>query len=83
MFREATALRLISEAQSMLAGTRSGGEVRAFQQTACGATTGANADDGPLLNALVKMVNLLKIIETPPGVQRGVQPRRHAHRLRQ
>ena len=42
-FREATSLRLVSEAQSMLAGTRSGGDVRAFQQTACGTTTRANA----------------------------------------
>ena len=31
-FRESTGLRLVSEAQSMLAGTRSGGAVRAYQQ---------------------------------------------------
>ena len=42
-FREATSLRLVSEAQSMLAGTRSGGDVRAFEQLLVGTTTCANA----------------------------------------
>ena len=31
-FREATSLRLVSEAQPMLAGARPGGAVRAYQQ---------------------------------------------------
>ena len=62
-FREATSLRLVSEAQSMLAGTRSGGDVRAFQQLLAARRLAQTPDDGPLLNALVKMVNLIKIAE--------------------
>ncbi len=53
-FREATSLRLVSEAQSMLAGTRSGGDVRAFQQLLVARRLAQTPDDGPLLNALVK-----------------------------
>ena len=51
-FREATSLRLVSEAQSMLAGTRSGGAVRAFQQLVVARRLAQTPDDGPLLNAL-------------------------------
>ena len=41
-------------------------------------------DDGPLVNALVKRVNLIKIAQRDVGsIQRGVQPRRHPDRLRQ
>ena len=67
-FREATSLRLVSEAQSMLAGTRSGGDVRAFQQLLVATTACANADDGPLLTALVKRINTIKIIEATSRV---------------
>ena len=59
---QAEARRLVSEAQSMLAGTRSGGAVRALQQLLV-ARRLAPPDDGPLLNALAKMVNLIKIAE--------------------
>ena len=62
-FREATALRLVSEAQSMLAGSRAGGAVRAYQQLLA-ARGLATRDDGPLLSALVKMVNLIKVVDT-------------------
>ena len=62
-FREATSLRLVSEAQPMLAGTRSGGDVRAYQQLLAARRLAQTPDDGPLLNALVKMVNLIKIVE--------------------
>ena len=41
-FREATSLRLVSEAQSMLAGTRSGGDCARLPTTGCGTTTCAN-----------------------------------------
>ena len=51
------ALRLVSEAQAMLAGTRSGGDVRAFQQLLAARRLAQTPDDGPLLDALVKMVN--------------------------
>ena len=41
-FREATSLRLVSEAQPMLAGTRPGGDGPRLPTTGCGTTTGAN-----------------------------------------
>jgi hypothetical protein len=62
-FRDATSLRLVSEAQPMLAGTRPGGEVRAFQQLLAARQLAQSPDDGPLLNALVKRVNLIKIAQ--------------------
>ena len=67
-FREATSLRLVSEAQSMLAGTRSGGAVRAYQQLVAARRLAQTPDDGPLLNVLPKMVNLIKIVEAPDTV---------------
>ena len=111
----------------MLAGTRSGGDVRAYQQLVAARRLAQTPDDGPLLNVLVKTVNTIKIAEagspvcsvafspdgtrivsgsadntvrvwdaatgqpvgqpltghTGRGVERGVQPRRHADRLRQ
>ena len=42
-FREATSLRLVSEAQPVLAGARSGGRSARIPTTGCGATTCANA----------------------------------------
>ena len=76
--------RLVSEAQSMLAGTRSGGDVRAFQQLLAARRLAQTPDDGPLLNALVKTINTHQDRRGDvASVQRGVQPRRHAHRLRQ
>ena len=87
-FREATSLRLISEAQPMLAGTRPGGEVRAFQQLLVARQLAQTPDDGPLLNALVKRINLIKIAQatsevssvafspTAPGLSPAVSTRR-------
>ena len=49
----------------MLAGTRSGGDVRAFQQLLVARRLAQTPDDGPLLNALVKMVNLHQDHRTP------------------
>ena len=80
---QAEARRLVSEAQSMLAGARSGA-VRAYQQLVAARRLARTPDDGPLLNVLVKRVNLIKIADAgSTGAQRGVQPRRHADRLRQ
>ena len=63
--REATALRLVSEAQAMLAGTRSGGQMRAYQQLLAARRLAQTPDDGPLLDVLPKMVHLIKIAEGP------------------
>ncbi|HTH86991.1 TIR domain-containing protein [Mycobacterium sp.] len=67
-FREATSLRLVSEAQSMLAGNRPGGDVRAFEQLLVGQQLARTPDEGPLLTALVKRVNTLKIVEAASRV---------------
>ena len=64
-FRESTALRLVSEAQSTLAGARSGGPVRAYQQLLAARRLAQPPDDGPLLDVLPKLVNLIKIAEGP------------------
>ena len=46
----------------MLAGARSGGKVRAYQQLVAGRRLAQTPDDGPLLNVLPEMVNLIKIV---------------------
>jgi hypothetical protein len=62
-FGEATSLRLVSEAPPMLAGTRSGGPIRAYQQLVAARRLAQPPDDGPLVNTLVKSVNLIKIAD--------------------
>ena len=74
-FREATSLRLVSEAPSMLAGARSGGEVRAYQQLVVARRLAQTPDDGPLLDVLPKMVNLIKIIPASDWVTEGCSAR--------
>jgi hypothetical protein len=66
--RKANGLRLVSEAQLMLAGTRSGGQVLAFQQLLVARRLAETPDDGPLLDALAKTITTIKIIETTSGV---------------
>ena len=65
MFREATSLRLVAEARSMLAQTRPEGDVRAFQQLVAARRLAQTPDDAPLREALMDRMNTLKIIETP------------------
>ncbi len=65
MFREATSLRLVAEARSMLAQTRPEGDVRAFQQLVAARRIAQTPDDGPLREALMDKMNTLKIIQTP------------------
>ena len=65
-FREATSLRLVAEAQPRLAGVRPGGAVRAYQQLV--AARRLAPDDGRLVNALVKMVNLIKVADAGSSV---------------
>ena len=60
---QAEARRLVSEAESMLAGTSSGGDVRAFQQLVVARRLAQTPDDGPLLSALVKRIETIKISE--------------------
>jgi len=60
---QAEARRLVSEVQPMLAGTHTGGSVRAYQQLLVGRRLAQTPDDGPLLTVLPEMVNLIKIAQ--------------------
>src|SRR4029077_5753317 len=52
MFREATALRLNSEAADILAGSVTGGDVLAFQELLAARTLVGTPDEGALLHAV-------------------------------
>jgi WD40 repeat protein len=67
-FREATSLRLVAEAQGMLAGARPGGDVRAFQQLLAARYLTQTPDDGALYSAVVKTATTHKIIQTRDGI---------------
>ncbi|MFF0633698.1 TIR domain-containing protein [Nocardia sp. NPDC004151] len=62
---EATALRLVSEGQAMLAGIRPGGDTRAIQQILAARRIGSHADDGAVLDALSTTSAEMKILGTP------------------
>ena len=67
---QATALRLVSEAQGMLSGTRSGGDARALEQTlAARALARDAAVDSAQLSALLARRYLLKIIQSTDTVE--------------
>ncbi len=57
----AIALRLNSEADAMLAGSRSGGDIRAFQQLLA-ARTLATPDEGALLHATAQRASTVKVV---------------------
>ncbi|MFE3228141.1 TIR domain-containing protein [Nocardia sp. NPDC059228] len=62
---EATALRLVSEGQAMLAGARPGGDTRAIQQILAARQIGSRPDDGAVLDALSVTPDEVKIFDTP------------------
>jgi WD40 repeat protein len=63
--REATALRLVSEAESMLAGVRPGGDVRAFQQLlAARDLTPTAGEETAVASAVITQRELQKILMT-------------------
>ncbi len=66
--REAIALRLTSEGESMLAGVKGGGDIRALQEILAAPHVAPTADEGALFTAAVKLGHTLKIIETPADV---------------
>ncbi|MGV9836145.1 nSTAND1 domain-containing NTPase [Nocardia niigatensis] len=78
--REAIALRLTSEGQSMLAGIQTGGDVRAFQEILAAQHITSKADKGAMFTAAMKLRRTLKIIQTPAAV-RGVAFSPHGHRI--
>jgi WD40 repeat protein len=78
--REAVGLRLVPGAQGMLAGTRLGGDARAFQEILAARSLAATPDDGALYSAVVKRVTTRTIIDTSAVVNRvAVSP--DGHRL--
>jgi hypothetical protein len=64
-FREATSLKLDAEAQGMLAGTRPGGDARAFQEILASRSLTPTPDDGALYGAVAKKVTTRTVIDTP------------------
>ncbi len=67
---EATARRLVADAQPMLAGARSGGDVRALQQLIAAHALAPKPVEGALIDAAITRRNLLKIIDTAVEVQK-------------
>ena len=66
--REAIALKLTSQGESMLAGVQGGGDVRAIQQILVTPRISPAADTGALLTAVIARRDTLKIIPTPDKV---------------
>jgi hypothetical protein len=60
-FRVATSLRLVSEAQPILQGALSDSPVRAYQRLVAARRLAQTPDDGPLVDALRGMVNVIKV----------------------
>ncbi|MFE7746166.1 TIR domain-containing protein [Nocardia sp. NPDC057455] len=73
-FREATALRLISEAESMIAGTRPGGTRRAVHQLLAAYSLGQQNFVGPFLNALTELRAVTRIVSTTESVSLAFSP---------
>jgi WD40 repeat protein len=67
-FREATALRLTSEALGILAGTHPGSDAQAFQQLLAGRSITATPDYGALYSAVVEKETTQKIIPIPDEI---------------
>ncbi|MFE6925910.1 toll/interleukin-1 receptor domain-containing protein, partial [Nocardia sp. NPDC057663] len=65
---------LVSDARAMLAGSRSGGDVRALQQILAAQRIGSNPDEGALLDALIARGGALEIIETTAPVRVALSP---------
>jgi hypothetical protein len=63
VIREATALRLTSEAQAMMSGAQPGGDVRAFQQLLAAHALSSAGIDAALQNAVRSRPGLVKVIE--------------------
>ncbi|CRZ16822.1 nSTAND1 domain-containing NTPase [Mycolicibacterium neworleansense] len=61
--REAIAARILNEAGGMLAQTRPGGDIRAFQELLAGHALAPNAVAGGLLEAATQRVTTVKIID--------------------
>ena len=65
--REATALRLTSQAEAML--SVQGGDVRAYEQIVAAQQVASTADKGALFTGVMNLWQTLKIIQTPAVVR--------------
>jgi len=79
-FRVATSLRLVSEAQPILQGALSDSPVRAYQRLVAARRLAQTPDDGPLVDALRGMVNVIKVTgadEWSPVIRVAFSPDGH------
>src|SRR6476469_17582 len=79
-FRVATSLRLVSEAQPILQGALSDSAVRAYQRLVAARRLAQTPDDGPLVDALRGMVNVIKVTgadEWSPVIRVAFSPDGH------
>ncbi|KZS67821.1 hypothetical protein [Mycobacterium ostraviense] len=82
--RQATSLRLVGEAQSILARSRPGTDITAFQGLVTAQRLAPTPDDGPLRSVLEDNYRALKIIETsfqPPNGVTAVAFSRDGRRI--
>jgi WD40 repeat protein len=63
-FRQATSVRLVSEADGMLEGSRPGGDARALHQLLAANTLSPNTFDQTLYSVAVRTFDTLKLIDT-------------------
>jgi WD40 repeat protein len=68
-FRQATSVRLAAEAQAMLANTRAGSDVQAFQQLIAANALSPGAFDDAIYTTVVKAFDTVKVIQTPSLVE--------------
>ena len=78
---DATAQKLIAQAQGMLAGTTPGGDARAFQQILAARTLTTTPTTVSLYTAVVQRASTLKIITGHTGAVTGVAFSPDGHRL--
>ncbi|HZQ32730.1 MAG TPA: TIR domain-containing protein [Mycobacterium sp.] len=78
--KEATAQRLVPEAQAMLQGSREGSDVQAFQELLAANHLAASGNSGPIVDALVRRFSTVRIdIDSVPVI--GAAFAAQAHRL--
>lgn len=77
---QAIALRLDSDAKTILEGAADYSDVRAFQELLAAKIVGRQSDDGPLINALVKRSSTVRIVKVGASVN-SVAFSSQGHRL--
>jgi WD40 repeat protein len=78
--RQAIALRLLSEADSMLVGNSGGGDIEAFQRLLAANAIGGDTAEGGMLDAVIQRLPMAKIIDAG-GVVSNVAVSPDGHRV--